>query len=140
MRTAAQAAWGKDDSKARAGSNSPIIFFLESISNLCRSSRSDLGLEHLPMCEQASMTRWGSWARVAAWVVQHHDQVAAAVAHKASGAAAANGPTKWASLLQQLLNKDILMKAATLAGGCQERLCWLHSHLFLQAGLLFCIN
>jgi hypothetical protein len=75
---------GKDPSKERSGMSSPTVFVLEQISSLSRRCREEMGIQHIPLCEEACQTRWGSHARVALWLANHFATVFAAVLKQVS--------------------------------------------------------
>jgi hypothetical protein len=73
--------WIVDPDKKRAGGNCLLFFFLESLSALVRANYDTVAPnKEFPKCVEGSQTRWYSYARVATWLLAHHEVLVDAIA------------------------------------------------------------
>ena len=109
------APWAKDSTKARQGANSPVIFFLEKVSALVVANWDQLGLSEkgVPKCDEASLTRWYSFSRVAFWILQYWTPlIEAARVHVGKWDVLCDS---WQQLLLWLQDKDLLLQLHIIA-------------------------
>lgn len=73
--------------------------------------------EGLNKPELTCLTRWGSFARGAQWLLANLQRARAAMLQRADE----RSPEKWAELSQQLCNSSIVLKIAAIAGEARMR-------------------
>jgi hypothetical protein len=120
LRTACEKGFGKDATKQRVGSNSTVIFTLESVSARGSAGRADLGLQGIPKPPLATLTRWQSLLPVARWTMAHGKQLAAGLTSLLERSGAKVG-AHWRKLAALLSDSRVLVQISVL--GAISRYC-----------------